>query len=308
MSDEDFRRYLAAKRTVDDRALDRRLVDRLRSELAACATDRPGPFRVLEVGAGIGTMPERLLAWGVLPAGETRYHAVDLQQSNVRATRRRLVAWAADRSDWGASEAEGTVRLDGPDRTLVLDAVAADAAEFLDATDRTWGLLIGAAFLDIVGTDVLPVLLSALDAGGLWYFPITFDRGTRFEPSHPADRAVERYYHRHMDAKPGGDSRAGTHALGRLRAAEEATVLGVAGSDWVVRPDDDGYPGDEAYFLKYILGTIGDAVAGVDRGDDLTDDRLAAWLADRRRRLAAGDLVYLTHQLDLLGRTEPDGE
>lgn len=309
MSGADFRRYLRAKRTVDDRALDRVLVGRLRSELAALAADRSGPLTVLEVGAGIGTMPERLLAWEVLPPGEIRYEAVDIEPANARATRRRLRDWAADRPAWEASADGGTVRVDGPDRTLVLDAVTDDAVEFVGGTDRTWELLIGAAFLDLLGLDRLPALLSALDAGGLWYFPITFDGGTRFGPPHPADRAVERYYHRHMDAKPGGDSRAGSHALGRLRATEGGTsVLGVAGSDWVVRPGADGYPGDEAYFLEHILDTVGDAVADVDRGDDLTDDRLAAWLDDRRGRLAADDLVYLTHQLDLLGRIEPAGE
>lgn len=303
MSDADFRRYLRAKRTVDDRALDRRLVDLLRSELAALATD--GPLRVLEVGAGVGTMPERLLSWDVLPVGETRYTAVDLAPPNVRAIRRRLPEWAADREGWTATGDGDTVWLDGPDRTLVVEAVAAEATAFVADADRTWDLLIGAALLDLVDLDRLPALLSALRPGGLWYFPLTFDGGTRFEPSLPADRAVERYYHRHMDAKPGGDSRAGSHALRRLRATDGASVLAVAGSDWIVRPDGDGYPGDEAYFLEYLLGTVGDAVAAVDRGDDLTDDDLSAWLDARRRHLAAADLVYLTHQLDLLGRVSP---
>ncbi|MFT4910231.1 MAG: hypothetical protein ACI9TI_001401, partial [Natronomonas sp.] len=75
---DDFRRYLRAKRTVDDRALDRRLVGILRDRLAERADAGEGPIRVLEVGAGIGTMPARLLEWDVLPPGEIRYVALDV--------------------------------------------------------------------------------------------------------------------------------------------------------------------------------------------------------------------------------------
>jgi len=301
-----FRRYLRAKRTVDDRALDRRLLGLLEAELGALAADRGGPLRVLEVGAGVGTMLERLLAWDLLPTGGMRYTAVDIDAASVRTLDRRLPEWADGREGWTATRDDGAVRLDGPDRTLVVDAVAAEAASFVDDADGAWDLLVGAALLDILEFDRLPTLLSALAPDGLWYFPITFDGGTRFEPSHPADRAVERHYHRHMDAKPGGDSRAGSRGLRRLRATDGASVLGVAGSDWVVRPGDGAYPDDEAYFLGYVLDTVGDAVGEVDRGDDLGEDRLAAWLDERRRQLAAGDLVYLTHQLDLLGRVDSE--
>jgi hypothetical protein len=48
--------YLLAKRTVDDRALHRGVFDRLRSELP------PRP-RILEIGAGAGTMVARALDW-----------------------------------------------------------------------------------------------------------------------------------------------------------------------------------------------------------------------------------------------------
>jgi hypothetical protein len=313
---DDFQRYLRAKRTIDDRALDRRLVDSLRSELAALAENRDAPLRVLEVGAGIGTMVERLLEWEVLPAGATRYTAVDVAPSNVRAVGSALDDWADgsryDVSDAGAvsdraaadRDPSAALEITGRDRTVALDAVTAEATAYVDDADRGWDVLVGAALLDVLGLDRLPALLSALDPGGCWYFPITFDGGTRFTPPHSSDQAVERYYHQHMDEKPGGDSRAGGHALDRLRQHPRARLLGAAGSDWIVRPRGDGYPGDEAYFLRHILGTVDDALGEVDRDSELTDEALADWLAERRRQLEAAELVYLTHQLDLLGRVE----
>ena len=62
-SNYSFPRYLAAKKSVDDRALNRRVWETLAQSLPAAS---PAPLRVLEVGAGIGTMLERLLESGLL--------------------------------------------------------------------------------------------------------------------------------------------------------------------------------------------------------------------------------------------------
>ena len=118
----------------------------------------------------------------------------------------------------------------------------------------------------------------------------------------PPSRAVERAYHRHMDEKTGGDSRAGSHALSRLRRRPGATVLDVAGSDWAVRPVSGSYPGSEAALLEYVLDTVETAV-GETTGPGFAAT-LEEWLATRRRQLEAGELTYTTHQLDLLGRVD----
>lgn len=300
MAPDDFQRYLRAKRTVDDRSLDRRLHGTLRSGVADRAADRDGPLRVLEVGAGIGTMIDRLLAWDSLPPGKTEYAAVDVDPENLAHIPERLVD-AADDRPVAATRTDDGVELVGADRTVSVTTHASRATAFVADTDRAWDLLIGMAFLDIVDADRLSTLLSGLDPGGYWYFPITFDGGTRFGPDHPADDAVEQAYHRHMDAKPGGDSRAGQHALERLRAIDGVTVGGVAGSDWAVYPRQGGYPGDEAYFLRYVIGTIDGALDELGEPDQ---DIREEWLRTRRRQVADTELVYLTHQLDLLGRVD----
>jgi len=52
-----FPHYLLSKQSVDDRALNRIVLDSLRANL-------PGtPLRIIEVGAGIGSMLTRILRW-----------------------------------------------------------------------------------------------------------------------------------------------------------------------------------------------------------------------------------------------------
>ena len=297
---DDFQRYLRAKRTVDDRALDRRLVDTLRERLAARAVERDGPVRVLEVGAGIGTMLTRFLDWDVLPEGDIEYVALDVQAENVATLGEYLTEWATDCGVTTAGEEPLTV--DTGARRVTVERVVADAIGYAADAAPDYDLLVGAALLDILDRDALGTLLTALAPGGLYYFPITFDGATRFRPPHPADRAVEARYHDHMDAKPGGSSRAGGDVFDRLHRLDGATLLEVAGSDWVVRPVDGAYPGDEAYFLRHILDTVEGAVGDIGGVDGLDD-----WLARRREQVAAAELVYVTHQLDFLGRVDrPD--
>lgn len=298
---DSFQRYLRAKRTVDDRALDRRVIETLRTELAARAESTDGPLRVLETGAGIGTMVARAIEWDLLPTGRVEYTALDLNEDNVAAMREHFEGWASDRPV--TVSGTETVALDCPDRQVAVEPVTAEGVAYADAASTEFDLLIGAALLDILDLDGLDTLLGALAPGGLYYFPITFDGATRFRPSHPADEAIEGHYHDHMDQKPGGSSRAGDDVLERLRAMSGVDLLAVAGSDWVVRPDDGGYPGDEAYFLRHILDTVESAVG--EMGGE-TFDELDPWLAQRRQQVDAGELVYLTHQLDFLGRVKKD--
>jgi hypothetical protein len=53
--------------------------------------------------------------------------------------------------------------------------------------------------------------------------------------------------------------------------------------------------------VRSILSTIQDALRS--RQDWVDPADLADWLAVRRRQLAAGELVYIAHQLDFAGRS-----
>src|SRR5215469_14423582 len=83
----DYARYLAAKTTVDDRALNRHVLAELRRLMP------PGAPRVLEVGAGLGTMVTRLMDWGVVGSGE--YILLDADRQLLDSSRRWLGDWAA---------------------------------------------------------------------------------------------------------------------------------------------------------------------------------------------------------------------
>jgi SAM-dependent methyltransferase len=314
-----FQRYLSAKRTVDDRALNRRVEARLADELRG--RDR---LRVLEVGVGIGATLTRFLSRQWLPERVT-YTALDLREENVSTARERLPARAAPRgfavrrtSNERANDRPASDRFvcSREDRNVEVEFRVADAFEYLAGTDREWDLVVAHAFVDLVDpADALAAFRGALAPDGLVYCPITFDGETGFEPpvdgpsnrrsdhrtATVADREFESrlldVFHRHIDAS--GDSRAGRHLLALV--SENGEVLGAGGSDWVVRPrsDGDGYPADEAYFLDCIVEMISGAVA---RESDIDSERLAEWTTRRRDQIADAELVYCAHQLDLLIR------
>jgi hypothetical protein len=75
-------------------------------------------------------------------------------------------------------------------------------------------------------------------------------------------------------------------------------VLAAGSSDWVVFAGPDGYPGDEAYFLHFIIDTISRALHG---HPELAGSRFQAWIAQRHRQIEARELIYVAHQLDFLG-------
>ena len=290
-----YARYLAAKTTVDDRALNRHVLDELRRLMSA------GAPRVLEVGAGLGTMVARLMDWGAIGAGE--YILLDADRQLLDCSRRWLCDWAAARglrSDLlpgGLQVGDLRVRLAQAELGSYLEAAHGELAD----------LLIANAVLDLVDVPaVLPGLLRLLVPGGVYWFTINYDGESIFAPSHPHDDQVMNAYHRDMDervryGRPAGDSRTGRRLFYYLRAAG-APPLAAGSSDWVVSAGPDGnYPGDEAYFLRSILSTIQNALRS--RQDRVEPAGLADWLAVRGRQVAAGELIYIAHQLDFVGRS-----
>ena len=286
-----YSRYLAAKKSVDDRALNLHVLAELRRLVP------PGAPRVLEIGAGLGTMVARLLEWEVLTGGE--YTLLDVDPQLLQDSRGWLQEWAA---------ARGVCTEPLPDGLLVGDLrvrlVEAELGDHLAAGGgQQADLLIANAFLDLVEVPaVLPGLFGSLAPGGVYWFTINFDGDSIFSPEHPADDAVLGAYHRTMDervryGRPAGESRTGRALFGHLRAAG-APPLASGSSDWVVHAGPGGnYPADEAHFVECILQTVQDAVAGL-----VPDAVLADWLAVRRRQLDDGDLLYIAHQLDYVGR------
>jgi hypothetical protein len=86
--DYSFPHYLLSKQTVDDRALNKDVLQALRLNLS-----QP-PVTVIEVGAGIGTMLKRLIQWDVLCTGD--YILVDEMAANIAYAREWIPQWATE--------------------------------------------------------------------------------------------------------------------------------------------------------------------------------------------------------------------
>jgi len=304
-------RYLEAKRSVDDRALSRPVVEALLDALPPAPT-------VFDAGCGTGATLDRLREWGVEGG---RYRGVDADPGVVAFAREQRPKLHRRR---GASvDRDGdAVVLDGRRATFAVGDALAAARGFDGGAD----LVVAASFLDLVDVAALAdAFEAALAPGGLLYCPVTFDGGTRFAPPRAGDDAVEAAFHDAIESAPDRSVRAASELLGVLdgRAGE---VLAVGGSDWVVAPAAGAYPGDEAYFLDRILGFVADALAERGVGDGEGESEVGgdagnasepavgveggsgagvdaeAWLADRRAAAAAGELTYVAHNLDVLYR------
>jgi SAM-dependent methyltransferase len=299
----DFVRYLAAKKGLDDRSLNRPVWDALMRAVKDRADS--SPLRVLEVGCGIGTMVERLLDWGLLT--RAAYTGIDVEAELIRVAGVRLHDYAAARQASLIQASGGVMRFRAPAQDVRITLEAADLFDFLDRDPEksTWDLLVAHAVLDLIDlAAVLPRLLSRLAPGGLFYFSLNFDGATILEPpiDPDLDALIEALYHRTMDrrlcrGRPSGGSRTGRRLFGALQDAG-ARVAAAGSSDWVVFPGPDGYSGDEAFFLHFIIDTIGQALHG---HPGLEMNRFQAWIAERHRQIESAELIYIAHQLDFLG-------
>jgi SAM-dependent methyltransferase len=279
MNDSDFIRYLAAKKTIDDRSLNTHVWATFERLIAPLAEPR-----VLELGGGIGTMVERFAARGLLSGA--RYTLIDEQHSVIDVARSRTAGLP-----------------------IAATCEVADARAYLRGARGQFDVVVAHAFLDLFRLgDIVPLALGALKPGGVFYFSVNFDGATLLQPE--IDRAyddeIEMLYHRTMDERVtdgvrSGDSRSGRHLFGQLRAAG-ADIHASGASDWVVFAGSHGYVDDDAFFLRCILGFFEDSVG---RRPEIDRARFAAWLAERHAQMARGDLIYIAHQLDFVGRASP---
>jgi SAM-dependent methyltransferase len=309
-------RYLTSKRTVDDRALNRRVWQCLVSNLALVATS--DKIRVLDIGAGTGEMIGRMTEWRLfdpLVTAQARsgapvqilVTAVDSDRTAILEGVRQLPLRLHELGFITAVNQDGEIIASSDRLSLKVHFVEEDVFRFAARearADMKWDLISACAFLDL--TDLsrsLPALSELLSTNGLAYFSINFDGETCLMPEVDGalDQLIIKRYHATMDARvreglPSGDSHAGRRLFHLLRALG-LRVLDLGTSDWTVFPQADGrYPNDEAYFLHCIIATIDEAL----RSD--MDDSFRRWVGTRHRQIDEGELLYVTHQLDVLAQ------
>ncbi|MEJ2070833.1 MAG: class I SAM-dependent methyltransferase [Syntrophobacterales bacterium] len=305
-TDFSYTRYLAAKKSVDDRALNRRVFEAMAQALRS--PQKAGPLEFLEVGCGIGTMVERLWDEGVLiKAG---YTAIDLEPENIAGAASRLTVFARERDLQVDKREEREFQFINPQRSLTVSLEAVDLFNFAarEAGQVAWDVLIAHAFLDLVDLEsAVPRLLALLKPGGWFYLTLNFDGATIFLPTldPDLDALMERLYHGTMDdrrhgGRPSGSSRTGRLLFGVLPRCG-GRIVAAGSSDWVVFPGPQGYPDDEAYFLHYIIHTV----EGALRGQPLLEEKtLKDWTSRRHQQIERGELAYVAHQLDFFGVKE----
>lgn len=289
-----FSHYLLSKQSVDDRALNRTVLDSLKANLPTT------PIRIIEVGAGIGTMLTRLIRWGIVTKAD--YVLVDESRENVESAWDWIWDWARAAGLSTLKIGDDQMRVFDSDRDVHIGFERADVFDYIQQNSSPADLLIAHAFLDLLPMpESMPKLLKLTK--GLAWLTINFDGLTCLEPAIDAavDEQIERLYHATMDTRQtGGDSRVGRHLFGHLRTAG-AEVLAAGASDWVVHAVNGSYPADEAYFLRSILHFFEEALTG---SPELNTIAFANWLKGRRAQIDRGELVYVAHQLDFLARVK----
>ncbi len=287
-----FPHYLLSKQSVDDRALNRIVLDSLKANLPRA------PIQIIEVGAGIGTMLARLLRWELV--AKANYILVDEMAQNIETAREWIPLWAVEAGLGVERIEQDQLRVFDQTRDIRIRFERTDVFDFIKKNPAPADLLIAHAFLDLLPMPESMQKLLALTKHLAW-LTINFDGVTSLEPTIDAalDEQIERLYHATMDTRPtGGDSRAGRHLFSHLQKAG-AEVLAAGASDWVVHAVNGKYPADEAYFLNFILHFFEESLMG---HSELNAAAFANWLKERRAQIERGELVYIAHQMDFLAR------
>ncbi len=304
VSGNDFSpRYLAAKKTVDDRAQNRHVWETLRQALPAAG--RPAPLRILEIGAGIGTMPARLIDWGLL-TGPVTYVLTDCVAGHLREARHYLSKWAEQHGHHLSWLDDENGRLQTVNAEVSLIFVVAGAEELADGCDGLglFDLLIAHAVLDLINFPaLLPGLLLRLKDRGLAYLTCNFDGETVFFPEYDGqeEKKILDLYHASMEARLSGASRTGRRLLTFLQGPG-LQLLAAGSSDWLVHPESDRYRDDEGFFLQAIIATVEQELAGKNCLPPLA---LHAWANRRRQQVGAATLTFFARHLDFLVRRLP---
>ncbi|RMF43755.1 MAG: class I SAM-dependent methyltransferase, partial [Anaerolineae bacterium] len=286
-------RFLLAKKSVDDRALNRYVFGTLARELAKHPLDEP--LRVLEIGAGVGTMLSRLMEWRLF--ARARYTLLEPEETFLSYAPQWWKFWA---KTWNASlerKREGVyiVRY-GKQRVRARLRQRTLEEHLQNARKARYDLLIAHDVLHMLPMDtLLPALLRVLKPGGYLWFTANFDGVTLCEPPFPEPEVetaiLSRYAAQHTPAR---------HLIGFLRAQSDVHLRAAGSSDAVVYPEEGNtYPADERFYLTHFLEEIvsGDA-----------SDAANAWRTHRLEDLANGTLTCIQHRLDILAQLPSSAE
>lgn len=268
----DYVAYLDIKKAIDDRSLNADVwQSMLKWTREKCQQD--SSIHILEIGAGIGTMIERLLER--LSPASVLYQAVEPEPAFASAARSRLQHWAQNRGLVFSEIDPLNWVLAGNDCEYRINWICAEAGNLDNfVAPRSCDLLIAHAVVDLLPVpELLPRLMEKLNVDGAYYFSLNYAGETNFDPEHPSDQLLMRAYNRDMDKR---------HQQGSWQASLTGKNLGSwlhdqghrtiteGPSDWQLESGD----GD---FIENILDTINKALR--------EEKALSSWYQERCHQL-----------------------
>jgi SAM-dependent methyltransferase len=289
--------YLAAKKIIDDQALNKEVWHKLAQELARYPETLP--LKILEIGAGIGTMIERIIDWGLIK-GSVNYTASDSDPIQMAAAKGYLSSWAERKKHHIEWDGDQQARIYAPETTLKLTLRQARIEDLAAGSEppHTWDLLIAHAVLDLIDfTAILPNLLKLLKDRGLFYTTCNFDGATSFSPPCSGDEKIINHYHESMEQRCFGTSVTGRRLLFFLEE-QGLDLLASGSSDWLIEPQGRDYSPEERFFLGVIIAMVEKELTTSPQHPPKSSD----WIRQRRQQASAGTLSFSAHHLDMLAR------
>lgn len=314
----DYSRYLAAKRSVDDRSINERVLSCF-EEALQCA-DQSNILRIVELGAGTGSMLHRFLRRNMLVGWPRfKYTLVDIKSYLLEEAKHDIASLALTES--GVRKLPSPEEMDhtrerqydctsksehlhfgqscGPQVSDISKLslwkgevffVVEDAIDHLKKNEGCYDVVVAAAFMDLMDFGrILPAISRTMDKKqnvALFYAPINFDGVTDFRPSSSEgvefDRWVVKEFHTEMSKISGGATidqcASGRRLLSSLQDSD-MNIISSGSSSWIVHPSSDNkYSNDEAYFLHCIISFIEEALSGRYPKDSPETSRISRYV------------------------------
>ena len=190
----DYVKYLDLKKSIDNKSLNKVIWDKFSNWLMA-RNKQGETLNVLEIGAGIGTMIERLLESSLLQKGH--YIALEPEPSFKQAAMCRFKSWASNHNCIFQINSEGLWHISNNEIDLKIEWIETDTNMIAKLFNNdSFDLLLSHAVVDLLPVPtIMPIILKKLKAQGACYFSLNFSGNTEFYPAHDNDHKISEQYH-----------------------------------------------------------------------------------------------------------------
>lgn len=284
----DYVQYLDVKRSIDDRSLNKN-VWRIFSSWLKEKNKQELTLRVLEIGAGVATMIERLLEASLLE--KCHYVALEPEVSFKKAALNRLESWSSQHSWVFEINTENLWHIRNEKCHITVQWLKADAEEIeVLFEEGSFDLILSHAVIDLLPVpEIMPAILMKLKKQGAFYFSLNFSGSTQFFPEYEEDADISKKYHADMDSRFPESSWQPSmtgHNLAKWLKDYGCHQVIDGESDWCLGPADQ-------IFIGNILDTIKKCLAGLPDVEE--------WLVKRNQELSKEKLELRISNRDCFG-------